>query len=70
MERSGVLPITQVANGKGLGMHFRARPIHCKIQWRVGRRLGSCRLISAQPLIGSTIGNSLLNFRVDSVSIK
>ena len=25
------------------------------VHWRVGRRLGSCRLISVQPLIGSTI---------------
>ena len=30
-------------------------PIHCKVHWRVGRRLGSCRLISVEPLIGSTI---------------
>ena len=29
--------------------------LHCKVHWRVGRRLGSYRLISAQPLIGSTI---------------
>ena len=32
-----------------------ARPIHCRVHLRVGRRLGSCRLISMQPLIGSTI---------------
>ena len=36
-------------------MHFRACSIHCKVHWRVGKRLGLCRLISAQPLIGSTI---------------
>ena len=36
-------------------MHFCARPIHCRVHWRVGRRLGSCRLTSVQPLIGSTI---------------
>ena len=32
-----------------------ACPIHCKVHWRVDRRLGSCRLIPAQPLIGLTI---------------
>ena len=32
-------------------VHFCACPIHC----RLGRRLGSCRLILVQPLIGSTI---------------
>ena len=36
-------------------MHFFAFPIQCKVHWRVGRRLGSCRLISVQPLLGSTI---------------
>ena len=36
-------------------MHFRACPIHCRVHWRGGRKLGSCRLISVQPLIGSTI---------------
>ena len=36
-------------------MHFCACPIHCKVHWRVDRRLGSCKLISVQPLIGSTI---------------
>ena len=36
-------------------MHFFACPIHFRVHWRVGRRLGSCRLISVQPLIGSTI---------------
>ena len=30
-------------------------PIHCRVYWRVGRRLGSCRLTSVQPLIGSTV---------------
>ena len=42
MERSGVLPTTQFA-------------IHCRVQWRVDRRLGSSRLTSVQLLIGSTI---------------
>ena len=36
-------------------MHFCACPIHCRVHWKVGRRLRSCRLISVQPLIGSTI---------------
>ena len=34
---------------------FCACRIRCKVHWRVGRRLGSFRLISVQPLIGSTI---------------
>ena len=36
-------------------IHFYACPIHCRVYWRVGRRLGLCRLTSVQPLIGSTI---------------
>ena len=36
-------------------MQFCVCLIHCKVHWIVGRRLGSYRLISAQPLIGSTI---------------
>ena len=36
-------------------MRFCACHIYCKVHWRVGRRLGSYRLISVQPLIGSTI---------------
>ena len=40
-------------------MHFFACPIHCKLHWRMGQRLGSCRLISAQPLKGSTSVYSL-----------
>ena len=36
-------------------MHLRVCPIHCRVHWRVGRRLGSCRLTSVQLLIGSTI---------------
>ena len=36
-------------------MHFCECRKHCKVHWRVGRRLGSYRLISAQPLIESTI---------------
>ena len=55
IERSGVLPTNQFAYRKGLGTcdAFCALPIHCKVHRRVDRRLGSCRLISVQPLIGS-----------------
>ena len=50
-------------------MHCCACPIHCRVHSRVGRRLGSCRLISEQPLIGSTIwafyiGSALWVFEV------
>ena len=55
IERSGVLPTTQFAYRKGLGICDALLCIHCKVHWSVGRRLGSCRLISVQPLIGSTI---------------
>ena len=33
-------------------MHFCGCPIHCTVHWRVGRRIGSCRLISVQPFDG------------------
>ena len=36
-------------------MHFCVCPIHCRVHWRMGRRLGSCRLTSVQLLIWSTI---------------
>ena len=36
-------------------MSFCGRYIHCKVYWRVGRRLGSCRLILVPHLIGSPI---------------
>ena len=42
MEHCGVLPNNQFAYRKGLGTcdaHC-ACPIHCKVHWRVGRRLG------------------------------
>ena len=57
MEHCGVLPDTSLRIGKVWApvMHFCACRMHCKGQWREGRRLGSYRLISAQPLIGSTI---------------
>ena len=34
-------------------MYFCVCPIHCKVHWRVGRRIGQCRLISVQPLTWS-----------------
>ena len=57
MERSGVLPTTRLLIGKVWVpvMCFCACPIHCIVHWRVGKRLGSCRLISVQPLIWSTM---------------
>ena len=58
MERRFVLSTTQFAYRKSPWvpmMLFSARHIHCKMHRRVGRRLGSYRLISAPPLIGSTI---------------
>ena len=42
-------------------MHFCVYRIHCKVYWREGRRLGSNRLIVAQPLIGSTIRASCIS---------
>ena len=33
-------------------MHFCVCPIHCRVHWRVGRRLRLCRFISVQLLIG------------------
>ena len=44
-------------------MRFFVCRIHYKVRMRVGRRLGSCRLISAQPLVGSTI----MKFYISSV---
>ena len=41
-------------------IHFFECPIHCKVHWRLGMRLGSFRLISAQPLIGLTISQGIL----------
>ena len=37
-------------------MHFCACPIRCRVHWRVGRRLGSCRLTSVKPLIVNHLG--------------
>ena len=61
-------------------MHFCACPIHCKVYWWVGMRLGLCRLISEQPLIelairAFTIGSALwvldvLLVYTDTVSVK
>ena len=46
-------------------MHFGACPIHMihyKVHLKVGRRLGSCRLISVQPMIGSIIRAYSISF--------
>ena len=58
MERNGVLPTTQFAYRKGLGTCDALLCVSHTLQsaLRVGRRLGSCRLISVLPLIGLTIG--------------
>ena len=57
MERSGVLPTTRFAYRKGLGtcdaLLFVSHTLQSALE--NGRTLGSCRLISVQPLIGSTI---------------
>ena len=42
-------PNSLIGNVWATLMHFCAFPIHVKEHWRVGRRLGSCRLISVQP---------------------
>ena len=49
MELSGLIPATEFdyRNVWLPVMDFCACPIHCKVYWRVGRRQGSCRLISA-----------------------
>ena len=53
MERSGGPPITQFAFRKGLGSCDAVLCVCHTLQsdWRAGRRLESCRLISVQPLI-------------------
>ena len=50
MGRFGVLPSTQFAYLKSLGtlMHFCACPIYCRVHWRMGTRLGSCKLNAVQ----------------------
>ena len=59
MESSGVIPTSKFSLLIGKAwvpvIHFCACPIHFKVDWREGRRPGSCRLISAQPLIWSAI---------------
>ena len=57
MQRSVVHQIKQFAYRKGLSTSdaLYAFSIHCKVHWRVGRRLGRHILISAQPLLGLTI---------------
>ena len=49
-------------------MHFCARPIDCKVHCSVGRRLGSYRLISVQPLIG-LVNHQFILYRLFSVGI-
>ena len=58
MELNGVLPTPQFGYRKGLGTCDTLLCVNHTFQmhWRVGRRLGSYRLIPEQPLIGSTIG--------------
>ena len=53
MECNGVLPTTHFTYRKGLGTcdALLCLSIHCKVHWRVGRRLGSRKLISVQHLI-------------------
>ena len=55
IELNGVLPTNQFDIGKVWVpmMHFCACPKHCKMYWLVGRRLGLCRLILEQPMIGN-----------------
>ena len=57
MECSGVLPTTKFAYRKGLGTCDALLCVSHTLQGALerGRRLGSCRSTSAQPLIGSTI---------------
>ena len=52
-----VLLASQFAYWKGIGTcdTLCVCRIHCKVNWRVGRRLGSNRFLSAQISIGSTI---------------
>ena len=48
-------------------MHFCTCLIHCKVHWRMGRRLGSCRLILRSRWEGQQSGNS--QYKLCSVSI-
>ena len=50
-------------------MNFCACPIHCKVHSRAGRRLGLCRLISVQPLIGLTISAFSILYRLCAAGI-
>ena len=54
MKVSGVLRTAQFDCRKGLGTcgALLVPPIHCKVHWKVGRWLGSYRLILELPLIG------------------
>ena len=57
MERSGVLPTTQFAYRKGLGTCDSFLCVSHSLQSALesGQEARICRLISVQPLIGSTI---------------
>ena len=63
MERNGELPNTQFAYRKGLGNCDSLLCVsqHYKVQWRVGKRSRSCRLISVQPLMHLQDGSWWLN---------
>ena len=54
MERSGVFPTTEFAYRKGLGTcdALSVHPMSFNVHWRVGRKLGLCRLTLEQPFIG------------------
>ena len=66
IERGGVLPTTKFGCRKGLGTSD-ALLCESKVHWSVSRRLGLCRVTSAQPLIGSTI--RVLSYKLCSVGI-
>ena len=75
MECNGVLPTTQFAYRKGLGTcdAFLCVSHTLKVHRRVGRRLGSCSLISVQPLIlyrlcSMGIGGSVLSILTQFLS--
>ena len=60
-ERSGVFPTTQFAYRKGLGISDALLCVYLTLQSALerGMMLGSYKLNSVKPLIGSTIRNSL-----------
>ena len=50
-------------------MHFCACPIYCRVHWRVGKRLGSCRLISVQPFYWVDWDDQGILYKLCSVGI-